>query len=91
MKKVQILFIGLLLGLLVVPWFNLPQPQVAGVEKETSPPSFSWKKYWTGSFQRQFEDWWNGHFGSRSTLLIVKNDIYLYFIFCYFHSFFSSL
>ena len=76
MKKVQILFIGLLLGLLVVPWFNLPQPQVAGVEKETSPPSFSWKKYWTGSFQRQFEDWWNGHFGSRSTLLIVKNDIY---------------
>lgn len=90
MKKLQILFICLLLGLLVMPWFNLPQPNVSGVEKETAMPSFSWRTYWTGNFQKQFESWWNGHFGSRRTMLIVKNDIYEVLNLGQFHSGYSG-
>ena len=90
MKKMQILFICLLLGLLVMPWFNLPQPNVSGAEKQTALPSFSWKTYWTGNFQKQFESWWNGHFGSRRTMLIVKNDIYEVLNLGQFHSGYSG-
>lgn len=86
MKRSQLFFLIVLLGLLALPWFNLPQPHIAGVEKETALPRFSWKTYWTGAFQKQFEAWWNGHYGSRRSLLIVKNDIYDVLNFGQFHA-----
>ena len=86
MKKIQALFIALVLGLMAIPWFSLPQPQLTGVEKDTALPSFSWQAYGNGTFQKQLEGWWNGHFGSRSTMLVMKNNIYDNLNFGQFHS-----
>ena len=86
MKKLQLLFITLVLGLMVIPWFKLPQLSLSGVEKNIDFPPFSWRAYGADTFQKQFEAWWNGHFGSRNTMLIIKNDIYDMLNFGQFHS-----
>lgn len=76
MKKMQIFFIVLVLGLMILPWFNIEQSQISGVEKTAPLPSFSWRTYKDGTFQKRFNAWWNGNFGSRNNMLIIKNDIY---------------
>lgn len=86
MKKIQTLFVILVIGLMAIPWFSLPQPKLTGVEKDISLPSFSWQAYGSGSFQKQFEGWWNGHFGSRRAMLVMKNNIYDNLNFGQFHS-----
>lgn len=76
MKKTKYFFIIFVLALLIIPWFPLPQPQLAGVERKEECPSFFLPTYWAGKFQKKFESWWNGHLGSRNTLVIIKNNIY---------------
>lgn len=86
MKKTKYFFIIFVLALLIIPWFPLPQPQLAGVERKEECPSFFLPTYWAGKFQKKFESWWNGYFGSRNTLVIIKNNIYEILNFGQFHT-----
>lgn len=86
MKALRYSFCLLILSLLIVPWFTLPQPRLAGVEKQASKPSFSCSSYFDGSYQKKMDAWWNRNFGSRNTLFILKNDIYEVLNAGWFHS-----
>lgn len=83
-------YIAFVLTLLIIPWFALPQLQLSGVEIKEERPYFSLQAYWTGKFQKKFENWWNGYFGSRNTLVIIKNSIYEILNFGQFHSGYSG-
>lgn len=76
MKKTKILFVLFVLGLLVVPWFDLPQASMTGWEQATARPEFSWKSFQDKGFQQQMEKWWTRHFGLRNTMFVTKNTIY---------------
>ncbi len=71
---------------MIIPWFNLPDVHLAGHEAEISKPSFSLRAYANGNFQKQFATWWNRYFGSRGSMLTVKNDVYDMLNFGQFHS-----
>lgn len=86
MKKIQLFFILLVTGLMIIPWFHLPQPDLYGGEKEAPFPSFSWQAYAVGTYQKQFNAWWKRHFGSRNTMLVMKNDMYDMLNFGQFHA-----
>lgn len=76
MRNVKLAFVVFVLALLALPWFPLPEMRIHGSERPAplEPPAL--KAMWTGKFQKAFEKWWTRHFGSRSTLLVLKNTIY---------------
>lgn len=92
MQKVKSLFLLFILALLVLPWFDFGQARIVGVEANVIRPSFSWKTYLNGTFQKEMEKWWNRTFGSRNTMLVAKNTVYDVLNVGQFHSgYFSSI
>lgn len=92
MNKIKICFIVFVLGILLIPWFNLKQAPLVGVEANVARPEFSWKTFSNGTFQKQMEKWWTKEFGSRNTMLVAKNTIYDYLNAGKFHSgYFGSI
>jgi len=79
-KVHQKFLITIVFCLLIVPIGYLlgfkDNTHIAGVENKYTLPSLQEKEWLNRSFQKSFENWWNGNFGYRKFMLKIKNTIY---------------
>jgi len=80
-RKFKIGFLALMALLLAIPLAQLkfhflaPAEKLNGSFDEKLKPSFSYESWFNGSFQHEFESYFNQHFGFRNKLVRLHNQI----------------
>lgn len=82
-------FVVCFVALLFVPSLYIlgikDKTELYGVEEIGKVQNFEWKTFETKTFQNNFENYWNTHFGFRKFMLKTKNTLYDWLNFRYIH------
>lgn len=79
-KQIKIFLIAVFFLLISVPLLQtvrpfLPEPPLSGVLLEKTRPRFSWSTWFSGDFQKYFDQWFSDHLGLRAYFIKTDNQL----------------